>query len=531
VRELRQSGYEVSILETGPSAPPRIAVFPPEYHTYEELVFELQALQTAYPAIGKLYDLGPTTQLGRRMLAFKVSDNVATEEDEPAVLYDGEHHACEVMGLELCMKLLNELLTNYGTNPTITNWVNSTEIWFVPATNPDGHYAVTSSISEYWRKNGREIDGDTVLFEYECNDWWTCYSEGVNENRNYDWNWSSGGSSDPWHYDYRGASAFSEKENQALRDLSLAQHFTLSISFHSYGELVYYPWQWGSSRAPDNACLADIASNVASRMNRYSGGTYSYGTNDALTGMSSNWRYGAEGDFAFMVETLPYPYFIPPGSWISEVYADLRPGMTYLLDRVRGSGITGLVTDAVTHAPLEATVRILEVSSTNVDPRQSEPLHGRYRWLVNPGTYTLEVSKAGYVTETVSNIVVSSGSPTAVNVALDPIALSIDLVPDATTIPRGGTLGLTVSVTNDTDVTQRQEVWTEVTMPGGRPYPGNPVVGPSTRNFPPHRTVSQHLTHTVPATAPLGAYTYEGKVGTYPGTVIGEDSFVFTVVP
>lgn len=531
IETLRAKGYSIEILGWPAQPQTQVPAFPPEYHTYDEVVAELQMLQALYPTIGKLYDLGPTTQLGRRMWAFKVSDNVAAEEDEPAVLYDGEHHACEVMGLELCLNFLNDLLSGYGSNPTITNWVDNTEIWFVPAVNPDGHYAVTNGISDYWRKNGREIDGDTVLFEYQCNNWWTCYTEGVNENRNYDWNWSSGGSSDPWHYDYRGASPFSERETQAMRDLSLAQHFSLSISFHSYGEIVYYPWQWGPSRAPDDACLSDIASNVASRMAAYYGGHYTYGTDDALTGMSSNWRYGATGDFALMIETLPYPYFIPPGSWIAEAYADVRPGMTYLLDRVRGSSITGKITDAVSGLPLEARVQVREISSSNVDPRRSEPLHGRYRWPLNPGTYSLEVSRDGYVAQTITNISVVGGTPTTVDVALQPVVLTIALTPDATTIRRGGTLGLTIAVTNDSDVSQRQQVWTEVTMPSGHPYPGNPVIGPVTRTFQPHQTQSQHVTHTIPVNAPLGDYTYTGKVGTYPGTVIDEDSFTFTVVP
>jgi len=126
---------------------------------------------------------------------------------------------------------------------------------------------------------------------------------------------------------------------------------------------------------------------------------------------------------------------------------------------------------------------------------------------------------------------VVGGTPTTVDVALQPIALTIALAPDATTIPRGGTLGLTIAVTNDSDVSQSQQVWTEATMPSGRPYPGNPVIGPVTRTFPPHQTQSQHVTHAIPTTAPLGDYTYTGNVGTYPGTTIDEDSFTFTVVP
>jgi carboxypeptidase T len=416
--------------ELGPKAEPLLAnpklnnlnpLIDPQYHTYEEMMDELDSLAHRFPAIARLESLGVSTQEKRIIWGFKISDNVETDEDEPRVLYVGVHHACEVIGLEICMRLINDLLSGYGIDPQITEWVNNTEIWFIPNLNPDGHSAVTNGTSLYWRKNGRDLNHNGALYEYLCKNWWTCSTEGVNLNRNYDFNWASGGSSDPWHYDYRGETPFSESENQAIRDLASKEKFALSISYHSYGEVVIYPWWWDGAYAPDNPTLDDIAYNIASRILKEDGEEYyDYEVNDALSGMSTNWFYGKLGTYDFTIEVLPYPLFIPPGSQIEGVYQKNKPGALYLLQRVFGPSITGNITDSSTSFRLKATVKILEITKYfqgEMENRESDFLFGRYRWLLLPGDYTLEISKTGYYSDTI-HIIVDSDLPTIKDVAL-----------------------------------------------------------------------------------------------------------------
>jgi len=109
--------------------------------------------------------------------------------------------------------------------------------------------------------------------------------------------------------------------------------------------------------------------------------------------------------------------------------------------------------------------------------------------------------------------------------------VSITLIPDVTTVPRGGTLGITIMVTNNTGENQTFEAWTEAFLPNGNPYPGNPVLDPRTVTLSPHQTRTKHVSHKVPKNAPLGTYKYCGKVGTYPTPVMDEDCFNFTVTP
>ena len=81
-----------------PSATPAAAAnFPAKdakYHTYAEMLAELTQAETDYPTIVQKFSIGKSYQ-GREIWAAKISDNVATDENEPEVLFDGLHHARE----------------------------------------------------------------------------------------------------------------------------------------------------------------------------------------------------------------------------------------------------------------------------------------------------------------------------------------------------------------------------------------------------------------------------------------------------
>ena len=109
------------------------------------------------------------------------------------------------------------------------------------------------------------------------------------------------------------------------------------------------------------------------------------------------------------------------------------------------------------------------------------------------------------------------------------LMITVTLVPDSTSIPRGGTLGYTVTVTNNTSTSQTFQYWTYVILPNGSRYPTTgELFGPVAVALLPGAVGSAHLTHRIPATAPLGTYTYYGNVGPYP-VVWDSDSFNFTV--
>ena len=112
-------------LAAAPAA--RAADFPPydsRYHTYTEMVAEIMAAQAAHPDIVRISSIGKSYQ-GRTIWLAKVSDNVAVDEDEPEVLFDGLHHAREHLSLEQTLAILRWLTTGYGTDPQITTLVDT----------------------------------------------------------------------------------------------------------------------------------------------------------------------------------------------------------------------------------------------------------------------------------------------------------------------------------------------------------------------------------------------------------------------
>ena len=79
-----------------------------------------------------------TSYEGRELWAVKISDNVATDEAEPEVLFTRNQHAREHLTVEMALYLLNELTSEYGTDSRVTNVVDTREIWIVFSVNPDG---------------------------------------------------------------------------------------------------------------------------------------------------------------------------------------------------------------------------------------------------------------------------------------------------------------------------------------------------------------------------------------------------------
>lgn len=176
-------------------------LYDPEYHTYEEMKQELDSLHRVYPDITSIHQIGESQKYRIPIWAIKISDHADTDEDEFTVLYDGLHHAREPIGLASCMVLINHLLSNYGNDPNITAMVDNIEIWIIPIINTEGYkYLVDNDLSSpWWRKNQRD-NNQNNRFDPDI--------DGVDLNRNYDYKFTSGGSSDFSSWVYRGPYAF-----------------------------------------------------------------------------------------------------------------------------------------------------------------------------------------------------------------------------------------------------------------------------------------------------------------------------------
>jgi hypothetical protein len=252
------------------------------YHTYDEMNAALAQMVIDYPSLTVLDTIG-TTHEGRAIVSLKVSDNAAVDEDEAEVLIVGCHHARELMSVEIPLRFAQYLLDNYGVSSFVTSMIDTREIFFVPMLNPDGHVYVQNNHADdwwnWWRKNRRD-NGDGTY--------------GVDLNRNYGYQWAyddEGSSPDPGSVLYRGPSAFSEPETQAMRDFCNSREFSVALSYHTYGELFIHPWGYAAIYTPDHEMFTVLGDSLA-RGNGYTVGCTATNILYPVNGDSDDWMYG-----------------------------------------------------------------------------------------------------------------------------------------------------------------------------------------------------------------------------------------------
>lgn len=302
-----------------------------KFHSYSEVVQELETLQAQYPNIVTITSLGRSFE-NRDVPMLRISGRTPGEaqaQGTPVAFYMGCHHAREHLSVEVPLKFAKHLASKYGVDPEVTRLVDSREIYIAPIVNPDGHVYdyVDGHRGRMWRKNRRPNGNGDV---------------GTDLNRNYGYMWGSGGASpDTGDETYRGPAAFSEIETQNVRNFVDSQpRMKTLLTFHTFSELILYPW--GHTRdaiGPGGGEAADLP--VFERMARDMSVWNHYTPEPSSTlyissGDTVDWAYGTHGIFAFTFELSPASQFeggFYPSPDIADptFEANLKP-MMYLLE-------------------------------------------------------------------------------------------------------------------------------------------------------------------------------------------------------
>ncbi|MFV2108704.1 M14 family zinc carboxypeptidase [Micromonospora sp. LOL_015] len=279
--------------------------FPPSdsaYHNYAELTTVVNQVVSSHSNIARKINIG-TSYEGRDLMAVKISDNVATDEDEPEILFNSQQHAREHLTVEMAIYLLNLFTDGYGSDSRITNIVNTREIWIVPTVNPDGsEYDIATGSYRSWRKNRQPNSGASAV--------------GTDLNRNWDYLWGccGGSSGSPSSSTYRGPYAFSAPETQALRDFVNSrvvggeQQIKANIDFHTYSELVLWPYGWTTANTPSGMTTDqyNTFATLGTRMAATNGYTPQQSSDLYITdGSSIDWMWGEHGIWAYTFELYP----------------------------------------------------------------------------------------------------------------------------------------------------------------------------------------------------------------------------------
>lgn len=319
VHRLEQIGYRVAQLHETSTF---LATFATAealagYHSVQTLEQELKALAASRPEIAELQDIGRSIE-GRTIWALRIGERKGNARK---LLFMGCHHAREWIAVEVPFLLADHLIKNASQDP-IKQWLSQGEIWVAPMVNPDGHeYCRTTE--RLWRKNRRpNTDG----------------SFGVDPNRNYGYMWGTlnvpTSSQVPSDDTYVGPRAFSEPETRAVRDLIARELFRGLITYHSYSQLILYPWGYTSTPIgdpTDQDKISKLAQRMADLIKGVHGAVYTPEQSSSLyptAGDTTDWSYGTYGIPSYTIELRPTDVagggFILPADQIQPAWEENR---------------------------------------------------------------------------------------------------------------------------------------------------------------------------------------------------------------
>jgi len=408
------------------------------YYTYAQISQMLIDHQTQHPDIAKIVQIGFSQQDHLPIYAMRISDNVDQDEEEPALLFVGQVHAEEVLGVQITMNNIAEILANRDQMPYM-QWINFLDMWFVPTLNPEGHNVVTANLDTSYRKNKRDNNMNgvfdySVLVGYDV--------DGVDINRNFDFNWCHGDTLlqpptvdqiEPYDY-YRGPGEMSESEIQAIKNLCDQYPFVYSICWHSsrrgtLSEKCYVPFNWKNVRpSPDFNFAQTICSGVANQIVNEAGtGTYDAFPNLSRKGAFHDWMYKQYGTFQILIEC-GTANLQPNEALMQNTVQRCRNAVYWMLNRTlpysqavpSSSMLTGNISDAVTGAPLEAEIIVEGFHAPWFVPRTSNPVTGRFYKPLSTGTYSLRFRKKGYWDTVIPNQMVYNNNWTQIQVQMQP---------------------------------------------------------------------------------------------------------------
>ena len=301
-------------------------------YTLQEAINQMDTLSILYPNFVSEKDSIGTSFEGRTIWAFKLSDNPAIDENEPEVLYTGLTHAREPLSMMNLFYFANWLCENYN-NDLIANYLlDNREMWFIPIVNPDGYFyneTIAPDGGGMHRKNRRSNPQNS-----NCN---TGTQQGVDLNRNYGYNWgvnNSGSSGNPCSAVYRGSSAFSEPETEAVSNFILSREFNNALHYHSYSNLLIH--SWGDGSYPDEPYLTTLR-EIGNEMTHYNG--YLVGTGIETVGYTVNgdavdWSYGNAGLLSYTPEI---------GSFVDNFWPSEDRGIPLCQDQIYSNSIFAMV--------------------------------------------------------------------------------------------------------------------------------------------------------------------------------------------
>lgn len=327
-------GYEVRQIQTvvGHVTAFAAAAAAVEFHSAQDIENGLRSAAQTHPDIAELQEIGRSVE-NRPIWALRIGER---RNSSRKILFTGCHHAREWISVEVPYLMAQELVEQSST-PPIRNWLSTGEIWIAPLINPDGHeftrVAPDDPDHRLWRKNRRRNPDGSI---------------GVDLNRNYGYMWGildvPTSSHVPSDETYVGHRAFSEPESQAIRNLIARERFSALVTYHSFSQLILYPWGYTSKAIadlPDRNLLSGLAQTMAEKIKQVHGKNYVPEQSSQLyptAGDTTDWSFGEYGIRSFTIELRPTSVeeggFILPADQIVPTWEENRAAAFYLIEQI-----------------------------------------------------------------------------------------------------------------------------------------------------------------------------------------------------
>ena len=260
---------------------PLSLIYEDQFHDPAQLDEEIENIHSLVSELVDVEVIGESFE-GRNITCLRITNELNTVQKAKALVV-AQHHGREQITVELALRFMLWLLNGYGIDTTITEYVDTQEIYVIPTLNPDALEIVVNDGNHWLRKNLRpydndgdglfgeddaeDVDADGFISEFyvylksspsevpNINDIDYAYYEGIDNdadglfnedevglvdiNRNYPVFWTSG-NTDVTTQEYRGSAPFSEPETQAFRDFAQQHKFAMAYSLHSGTNATYF---------------------------------------------------------------------------------------------------------------------------------------------------------------------------------------------------------------------------------------------------------------------------------------------------
>ncbi|XP_064795248.1 carboxypeptidase M-like [Oncorhynchus masou masou] len=355
------------------------------YHNTVEVERYLRDVNNTFD-FTHLHSIGKSVE-GRDLWVLILGKNPAEHQmGIPEFKYVGNMHGNEVVGRVLLLQLIDHLTRGYLSDPLVTRLLNSTRVHILVSMNPDGF---ESSSRDCMYSQGR------------------FNKNGIDLNRNFPDAFS------------KKESGMREMEVRAIMDWLKTESFVLSANLHGGAVVASYPYdnsnggselQSGSSVAPDNDVLIQLAKTYSYTHSKMHKGDHCYDSKDFKEGITNGYYWyplpGGMQDYNYvwgqcLEITLELSCCkFPPESDLPELWDANRAALLAYMQQVH-LGVKGQVMDAEGNPSQNALVEV--EGRQNLCPFRTDR-HGEYYRLLLPGNYTFRVTFSGHqvLTETLT---------------------------------------------------------------------------------------------------------------------------------